>query len=267
MPDPDQLLLDFDCPVPDQASPKCEQLTLPQPMGPIPFSIKVSARAKQVYLRAVPGRGLVVTIPKRFPKRDVPAVVESQRTWVEQALAELDAQVPEQFRQWPPRSLPLVSIGSIVEVEYLVPRDGYIQWRWHGESTLLVEAHQSDKESVAWCVASALKERAKQVLAPWLAKLALDHGFSYKRLVVRGQRSVWGSYSSSGTLSLNYKLLFLSPELVDYVLLHELAHTKHLDHSPAFWNLLDKQMPGARGIDRQLHSAGNLVPPWLELAK
>jgi len=238
-----------------------------QPSGPIPFSIKVSARAKQVYLRAVPGRGLVVTIPKRFPKREVPAIVESQRMWVEQALAELDAQVPEQFRQWPPRSLPLAACDALITVEYEAPDGDYIDARWRDDSTLLIKADQNDKEAVASCIAAALKGRAKLTLGPWLAKLALDHGFSYKRLMVRGQRSVWGSYSSSGTLSLNYKLLFLSPQLVDYVLLHELTHTKHLDHSSAFWNLLDQQIPGARGIDRQLHSAGNLVPPWLELAK
>ena len=275
MPYPNQLILDFDCPTPDQASSDAgllapqiaSQTAQKKPAGPIPFSIKVSARARQVYLRAVPGRGLVVTIPKRFPKREVPGIVESQRIWVEQALAELDAQVPERFRHWPPRSLPLLACDLIVAVEYLAPQGEFIQWRWQDESTLLIEADQSDKESVAWCVAAALKDRAKQVLGPWLTKLAVDHGFSYKRLVVRGQRSVWGSYSSSGTLSLNYKLLFLSPHLVDYVLLHELAHTKHLDHSSAFWNLLNQQMPGARGIDRQLHTAGNFVPPWLELAK
>ncbi|MEE9332877.1 MAG: YgjP-like metallopeptidase domain-containing protein [Granulosicoccaceae bacterium] len=267
MPDPNQLILDFDAHSPDQASAQSDQLTPIQPAGPIPFSIKVSVRARQVYLRAVPGRGLVVTIPKRFPKREVPAIVESQRNWVEQALAELDAQVPEQFRHWPPRSLPLLACDSTIVVEYLIPQGDYIQGRWQNESTLLIEADQSDKEAVAWCVACALKDRARQILGPWLARLAVDHGFSYKRLMVRGQRSVWGSYSSSGTLSLNYKLLFLSPQLVNYVLLHELAHTKHLDHSAAFWNLLDQQIPGARGIDRQLRTAGNLVPPWLELAR
>lgn len=233
--------------------------------GPIPYSIKVSARARQVYLRAVPGRGLVVTIPKRFPKREIPDIVESQRSWVEQALAELDAQVPAEFRQWPPMNLQLAACDSVFSIEYQ-PRGQSAGARWQSESRLVVKANTDDRVEVASCLAAALKIRAKTVLAPWLARLAGEHNYHYKRLAVRGQRSVWGSYSSSGTLSLNYKLLFLSPSLVEYVLLHELAHTRHLDHSPAFWKLLDDSLPGARLLDRELHDAGRLVPPWLELA-
>ena len=89
---------------------------------------------------------------------------------------------------------------------------------------------------------------------------------TYGKLSVRGQRTLWGSYSSSGTLSLNYKLLFLPPELVDYVVLHELAHTRHMDHSRAFWRLLDKMIPGARDLDDQVNDAATLVPRWLERA-
>jgi len=67
-------------------------------------------------------------------------------------------------------------------------------------------------------------------------------------------------------LSLNYKLVFINPHIVDYVLLHELAHTRHLDHSAAFWRFLDGLKPNARQLDRQLKEAGSQVPPWLELA-
>jgi len=267
MSNPNQLVLDFGLPVGDGNNAAEAQSPNGEGAVPIPYTINVSARAKQVYLRAVPGRGLVVTIPKRFPKRDVPDIIETQREWVEKALAELDAQVPERFKQWPPRSLPLAACDSLIGVEYEPVRGDYIKARWRNDTSLVIEADEADKEAVATCVAAALKKRAKQVLSPWLARLASEHGFTYKRLVVRGQRSVWGSYSSSGTLSLNYKLLFLSPELVDYVLLHELAHTQHMNHSAAFWNLLDQKINGARAIDKALNDAGRLVPPWLELAR
>ncbi len=266
MPDPRQLTLDFNLPeddVFDVPAPEPEPKTSP---APIPYSIKVSSRARQVYLRAVPGRGLVVTIPKRFPKRDVPEIIESQRSWVEQALADLAAQVPQEFRCWPPQSLTLVACDSRFDIEYAAQRGNVARARWLSETRLLIEADFEDRVAVASCLAAVLKDIAKKVLGPWLARLAAERGFEYKRLVVRGQRSVWGSYSSSGTLSLNYKLLFLQPRLVDYILLHELAHTRHLNHSAAFWDLLDRQMEGAREIDKEMHDAGKRVPPWLELA-
>ena len=88
----------------------------------------------------------------------------------------------------------------------------------------------------------------------------------YRRLTVRGQRTLWGSYSSSGTLSLNYKLLFLPSELVDYVVLHELAHTRHMNHSRAFWRLLERMAPGARQLDQRVNDEARRVPRWLEKA-
>lgn len=266
MPDPRQLSLDFTLPDDDAADTLVLEPKTKSSPAPIPYSIKVSSRARQVYLRAVPGRGLVVTIPKRFPKRDVPEIIESQRSWVEQALADLAAQVPQEFRNWPPHSLTLVACECQFDIEYTAQRGNVARARWLSETKLLIEADVDDRVAVASCLAAVLKDRAKKVLGPWLARLASSRGFEYKRLVVRGQRSVWGSYSSSGTLSLNYKLLFLQPRLVDYVLLHELAHTRHLDHSAAFWDLLERQMEDAREIDKELHDAGKRVPPWLELA-
>ncbi len=97
--------------------------------------------------------------------------------------------------------------------------------------------------------------------------LAEEHDMIYRRVQIRGQRTRWGSCSSTGTISLNYKLLFLSPGLVDYVLVHELAHTRHMDHSPAFWRQLQSMRADARQQDDQLRLAGRDVPPWLELAE
>jgi len=112
-----------------------------------------------------------------------------------------------------------------------------------------------------------LKHIARTFLPPLLASYAHLHSKQYSKVSIRGQRTVWGSYSSSGTLSLNYKLLFLRRELVDYVLLHELAHTVHLDHSAAFWAQLQSMNVKARALDRELRTSAHLVPPWLELAR
>ncbi len=234
---------------------------------PIEYSIKVSAKAKQVYLRVVPGRGLQVTIPKRYPKRSIPELVESQRAWVLDALQELEKQIPEQYREWPPSRLGLVAEDREVQIRYQTASNPLeASWRWTGDNALVLEVDANNKALVASCIADALKPLARDILQPWLERCSQQSQLFYKRLLIRGQRTVWGSYSSTGTLSLNYKLLFIRPELVDYVLLHELAHTRHLDHSPEFWRLLDSLKPGAKALDAQLDSAAKEVPPWLELA-
>jgi len=233
---------------------------------PIPYQLKLSPKARQVYLRVEPGRGLQVTIPKRYPKRAIPDLVESQRDWITAALTELDNKTPAIYRQWPPPQLRLNACQAMVNVRYTdTPSavSGSATWETLNDLHLILDTN--NKAMVAQCIAGALKPRASQVLGPWLERCAAHSRLSYKRMVIRGQRTVWGSYSSSGTLSLNYKLLFVNPDIVDYVLLHELAHTRHLDHSEAFWRFLDGLKPNSRQLDRQLKEAGTQVPPWLEL--
>ena len=130
-----------------------------------------------------------------------------------------------------------------------------------------VMARSEDRPAVAQEIAVYLKSLARDFLPPLLASYAHLHGLHYERVSIRGQRTRWGSYSSTGTLTLNYKLLFLSRELVTYVVLHELAHTRYLDHSEAFWQLLSQLDVNARKLDRHLRTAGSAVPPWLELAR
>lgn len=233
---------------------------------PIPYQLKVSAKARQVYLRVEPGRGLQVTIPKRYSKRSIPDVIESQREWITAALIDLDEKTPAIYRQWPPPQLQLRACQSMVSVRYTnTPNADSGSVVWESSNQLHVVADTNNKPLVAQCIASAMKPRARKILGPWLERCAAHSGLRYKRMVIRGQRTVWGSYSSSGTLSLNYKLLFINADIVDYVLLHELAHTRHLDHSEAFWRFLDGLKPNARQYDLQLKEAGTQVPPWLEL--
>lgn len=239
-------------------------------LAPLDYKLVVSGRARRLTLRVEPGRGVIVTIPRRFPKRDVPAFVEKHRDWVESVMLDIVAKTPEHYRQWPPRNLYLKSMDRQIEILYTAEQEpdfdicvGSVS----AVTTLVIVANPDDKASVATEIARFLMKLAKQLLPPRLAQLAAKHALTYSRVQIRGQRTVWGSYSTSGTLSLNYKLLFLSADLVDYVLLHELAHTLCMDHSPVFWRHLEALQSGAKALDGQLAESGREVPPWLELAR
>jgi len=81
-------------------------------------------------------------------------------------------------------------------------------------------------------------------------------------VLVRSQRSRWGSCSRRRAISLNQKLLFVPPPLVRYVFLHELCHTVHFDHSPAFWAFLAQREPRWKALDEELDMAWRYVPLW-----
>lgn len=82
------------------------------------------------------------------------------------------------------------------------------------------------------------KKEIKRHLGGRLATLAKRHEFQYNKVSYRNQKSRWGSCSAQNNISLNMKLYFLPPELMDYVLVHELAHTREKNHGPAFWKIL-----------------------------
>jgi hypothetical protein len=103
---------------------------------------------------------------------------------------------------------------------------------------------------------------AHEILAPWLADLSASTGLAYRRLQVRRQRTRWGSCSRNGTISLNACLLFQPPEVVDYLLLHELAHTRHMNHSRRFWALVARHEPRWRELDAALMLGWREVPAW-----
>ncbi|HEX41123.1 MAG TPA: M48 family peptidase [Phycisphaerales bacterium] len=94
--------------------------------------------------------------------------------------------------------------------------------------------------------------RAGRILAGRLNELARRHQFTYNRLTIRRQRTRWGSCSDKNNISLNARLINLPPELIDYVLLHELLHTRIKNHGPQFWAEMHRLLPDTPTLRRQL---------------
>lgn len=100
--------------------------------------------------------------------------------------------------------------------------------------------------------AEQMRSEAKSFLPGRLAKLAATHGFSYRRVTIKHNISNWGSCSSKGNINLNLCLMTLPAELQDYVMLHELCHTREMNHGPAFHSLLEAVCPGHRALASRL---------------
>jgi predicted metal-dependent hydrolase len=98
----------------------------------------------------------------------------------------------------------------------------------------------------------ALRSQSQALLPVRLQTLARQHGYSYKDVKIKKLTSRWGSCSSAGTITLSFYLIQLPWNLIDYVLLHELTHTRHMNHSPKFWTDLDKNLPAAKLLRKEI---------------
>jgi len=121
----------------------------------------------------------------------------------------------------------------------------------------LVRIKQMESQRQAVSSSEIIDEvKARKKLTNRLKNLAIQHGFTYNRVTIRNQKTRWGSCSSKNNISLNMNLVLLPDELVDYVILHELVHTKIHNHSKRFWGEVDKYVWGGKGMAKRLRKYG-----------
>lgn len=113
---------------------------------------------------------------------------------------------------------------------------------------------QSEKiqEMIRWGVQAAWRKEAKKYLPARLGELSRKHHLPFNKVVIKNTRSRWGSCSGNNNINLSLHLMRLPDHLVDYILIHELVHTVHKNHSKKFWKHLEKIEPEARALDREL---------------
>ena len=224
-----------------------------------PFAVRESQRARRLTVRVYPGGRVEVTVPAGTRPDAVAAFVSRHRSWIDRKVAAY-AQRPDPAREPLPARIPLQAIGREWQVTYLPGSRNRVQPR--GGDELEVRGDAARQADTREALRGWLIEEARGALEPWVARVAAECGLDYQRVQLRRQRTRWGSCSRSGTISLNVCLLFQPPEVVRYLLVHELCHTRHMNHSPRFWRLVAEHEPDYERLDRALTRGWQHVPGW-----
>ena len=224
------------------------------------WSVRESERARRMVVRVFHSGRVEVVVPVRTPPRLIATFLERHRQWIERKRAEArrTAVAPEPF---PPASIDLPVCAERWRV-HLAGGIGRLRLA-SGEGLITVRGDAADRAALRQALRHWLLERAREVLEPALADCAREFGFSYQQMVIRRQRTRWGSCSVRGTISLNACLLFLPPPVVRYLLIHELAHTRHMNHSRRFWQCVASFCPEYQRLDRLLIEGWRSVPAWV----
>ena len=225
------------------------------------YGVRTSARSRRLTLRVYPGGRVEVTVPTKTPQSVITEFVAKHRVWIDQRVLRAREQSPAAI-DLKPTQVELRALNETWQVEYLAQSrrpweessDGFRLLRVRGAE----DASRCGSHLRAW-----LRQVATDRLDGWLHSVAQHYDFQYTRMQVRRQQTRWGSCSRSGTISLNVCLLFQAPEVVRYLLLHELCHTRHMNHSDHFWKLVAQCEPEWRVLDRELSSGWQRVPGWV----
>jgi len=209
----------------------------------IAYTVRRSTRARRVSI-CVDQRGAVeVVLPQRAREREAAAAVAELRPWIQRQLRA--ARGVQDALAARAGTLPLLG-GTLT----LTPEPGRTRAHRRGD-VLLVPSGDAAAAIERWYRRTARAEIASRLDA---AVAAL--GVRYATLTIRNQRTRWGSCSTSGAMSFNWRLLLAPEAVLDYVVWHEACHLRVMDHSPRFWALVEQHVPTYRVPRRWLRDHG-----------
>ncbi|MBV8913275.1 MAG: M48 family metallopeptidase [Acetobacteraceae bacterium] len=196
------------------------------PTGLAPVTWRRSKRARRISLRIEPrAGGVVVTLPPRATVAAGHALLLSHTGWVAERLARL----PRPIRLENGATVPIG--GQTYRIRH---RPGLRGGVWLEGDELHVTG---EPDFTARRVIDFLRSEARRRLAALSQQKAAQAGLTARRVVVKDTTSRWGSCTADGTLMFSWRLIMAPPEIQDYVVAHEVAHLRHMDHSRAFWAL------------------------------
>ena len=206
------------------------------------YQIRFSKKAKYLQLRITSSNQLELIIPKRYSIKDGNKFIHDKVDWIKKYQKNLVLPVKKEFYLF----------GEKLSVEqnfnfFLTKHRIRLN-----KNILIVESPADSRITKAEIFQIYLRKISKEYFMERVQFFSDQFGFKYKTVKIRGQKTRWGSCSSNGNLSFNFKLLQFKKEIIDYVIIHELCHTKQMNHSPKFWKLVEQYCPDYKTIKHEL---------------
>ena len=228
----------------------------------IDYEVRRSERRKKTVQVTVDGGGVQVAAPVTTPESELRAIVRKRAPWIlSHASEEMLEAAPKRFVSG--ETLPYLGRNVRLVVETTDVRSPEVRFdHWRFRVTVPNTLDGSDRsESIRRAVVGWYRGRAAvrlpDVVERWWPRLGRGEK---SRILVRDQRQRWGSCAPDGTMRFNWRAMMLKPALIEYVVVHELAHLTHRNHSTDFWGLLSKAMPDAQQRRKSLREEGRALP-------
>jgi predicted metal-dependent hydrolase len=210
----------------------------------VPYVVKRSQRARYARIEIRRETGLVVVVPKRYRLEEVASLLRDKSAWILRKVDDLSNVGPCSVGRRLESGAAVPYLGGSLEL--VVRRDGRQRGAVRLERGRLVFTVGDSDGDLHAALEGWYRQQARRVIGEKAEAASTRLGVAYRRLVIRGQRSRWASCSHKGTLSFNWKLMRAPEPVIDYVVVHEVAHLKEMNHSKRFWGLVAEHCPGWR---------------------
>ena len=197
---------------------------------PVSVEYKKTSRLSMTFDK---GGTLIVTVPLRATESDILRFLNDHRRWIRihYTKAVAFAEAHEDIKVEEGGHLPYLGENLTVHI-------GGKTRTTKTENEIIFPEGADEEEYIKW-----LKKKAKEYLPAKLALISESTGIPFRRTRISGAKKSWGSCSPDGTISLSWRLMMCPPEAIDYVIVHELCHRLHMDHSKEFWAEVESRMP------------------------
>lgn len=238
---------------------------------PPPYTVRISKRAHRPGLRIRSGVGLEVVLPQGQERTNISLLLTNHRDWIlthyDRLMCPYEPQTPLQKGFFIHggstfillRDTPLTEEDLRAEATRLLPKTvtplSIAQRSLAEEFPAITEREAFKKALQAWT-----RTEAATVFTPVLNAIIQQQGLEYNRVTFKLQKTRWGSCSAKKNININANILFLPQSVATYVLIHEVAHLYHLNHSPHFWQKVFAMDPQAMRHDKALRTARKYLP-------
>ena len=211
----------------------------------ITYAVKQSLRAKRVRLEVRPQTGLTVVVPRSYNIGQLSGLLKSKERWISRNLARFNHFQSLSSKKELNSGDTVPYLGRDLELVKRENHDGVGDVILEG-NILAVSPGLFKNGILELALERWYRTEAAQLINERTNKLSSQLGISYKQIVIRGQKTRWGSCSRKKNLSFNWKLIMAPQPVLDYVIIHELVHLKEMNHSKRFWELVAQYCPGWR---------------------
>ena len=218
------------------------------------IKLKKSFKAKNISIKIKPFEGVLVTVPMLVSFKLAEDFVKTKIKWINKNLNKVQKQ--EQSYTFFSANNSFKTRSHLINITSTELSKNTVHIENTNVKVLISKKLSVSSEENQLYIRNIILEiwrkEAKEYLPRRVKALAIDHNFNYQKLTIKNTKSRWGSCSFDNNINLSLHLMRISNELIDYVILHELVHTKVKNHSSKFWQTLEKHCPNSKILDKEL---------------